>query len=68
MAAIAAPPQAKPLGLDGAQRSQTCEPMNKNRIEGRYGTTSWHNTVTALAALAAPEASEATPQSVPQGG
>ena len=30
--------------MDGAQRSQTCEPMDKNRIEGRYGTTSWHNT------------------------
>jgi hypothetical protein len=27
--------------------------MNKNRIEGRYGTTSWHNTVTAPAAIAA---------------
>ena len=23
---------------------ETCEPMDKNRIEGRYGTTSWHNT------------------------
>jgi hypothetical protein len=31
--------------MDGARRSQTCEPMNKNRMEGRYGTTSWHNTV-----------------------
>ncbi len=30
--------------MDGAQRSQTCELMDKNRIEGRYGTTSWHNT------------------------
>jgi hypothetical protein len=30
--------------MDGAQRSQTCKPMNKNRIEGRHGTTSWHNT------------------------
>ena len=23
---------------------ETCKPMDKNRIEGRYGTTSWHNT------------------------
>lgn len=26
------------------RRGETCEPMNKNRIEGRHGTTSWHNT------------------------
>ena len=44
MAALAALKTAKPNLMDGAQRSQTCEPMNKNRIEGRYGTTSWHNT------------------------
>ena len=25
-------------------RSQNREPMDKNRIEGRYGATSWHNT------------------------
>ena len=34
MAAIAALPTAKPNLMDGAQRSQTCEPMDKNRIEG----------------------------------
>jgi hypothetical protein len=44
MAEIAALPSAKPNLMDGAQRSQTCEPMDKNRMEGRYGTTSWHNT------------------------
>ena len=42
--AAAALPTAKPNLMDGAQRSQTCEPKGKNRIEGRYGTTSWHNT------------------------
>jgi hypothetical protein len=50
---------AKPNLMDGAQRSQTCEPMDKNRIEPersgdslpakrcgqrRHGATSWHNT------------------------
>jgi hypothetical protein len=29
---------------DGAQRSQNRELMDKNRIEGRHGATSWHNT------------------------
>ena len=44
------------------------ELMNKNRIEGRHGAMSWHNTTTASAAIAAPEKGEATPQSVPKGG
>jgi hypothetical protein len=30
------------------------ELMDKNRIEGRHGAMSWHNTVTAPAAIAAP--------------
>ena len=41
---LAALKTAKPNLMDGAQRSQICDPMNKNRIEGRHGTTSWHNT------------------------
>ena len=31
--------------LSGEGRlGETCKLMNKNRIEGRHGTTSWHNT------------------------
>ena len=44
MAALAALPDAKPLLMDGAQRSQIRELMDKNRIEGRHGAMSWHNT------------------------
>ena len=44
------------------------ELMDKNRIEGRHGAMSWHNTTTAKAAIAAPARCEATPQIVPQGG
>jgi hypothetical protein len=30
--------------LSGEGRlGETCKPMDKNRIEGRHGTTSWHN-------------------------
>ena len=68
MAAIAALPDAKPDLMDGAQRSQNRELMDKNRIEGRHGAMSWHNTTTAKAAIAAPARCEATPQIVPQGG
>jgi hypothetical protein len=35
---------AKPLCMDGARRSQTCDLMNKNRIEGRHGASRGHNT------------------------
>jgi len=31
-----------PRGVNGV--NQNCEPMNKNRIEGRRGAMSWHNT------------------------
>jgi len=44
MAALAALPDAKPDLMDGAQRSQNRELMDKNRIEGRHGAMSWHNT------------------------
>ena len=37
MAALAALPDAKPDLMDGAQRSQNRELMDKNRIEGRHG-------------------------------
>ena len=30
--------------MDGAQRSQNRELMDKNRIEGRQGASRWHNT------------------------
>ena len=30
--------------LGEGRLGETCEPMDKNRIEGRHGTTSWHNT------------------------
>ena len=40
---------------DVAQRSQNRELMDKNRIEGRHGAMSWHNTATAKAAKAASE-------------
>ena len=52
LAALAALPHAKPHLMDGAQRSQNCELMNKNRIEGRHGAMSWHNTATATEAIA----------------
>ena len=44
MAAPAARPDAKPDFMDGAQQSQNRELMDKNRIEGRHGAMSWHNT------------------------
>jgi hypothetical protein len=47
---------------------ETRKSMDKNHIQGRPGQVSWHNTATALAAIAAPEACEAFLQSVPQGG
>ena len=39
---------AKPPRTDGAQRNQNRELMNKNRIEGRHGAMSWHNTAKSI--------------------
>ena len=41
---LAALKTANPNLMDGAQRSQNRELMNKNRIEGRQGAPRWHNT------------------------
>ena len=43
MAAPAALPNAKPDLMDGAQRSQNRELINKNRIEGRHGASKGHS-------------------------